>query len=212
MQNSVLPVEVSLFQRIVQKLDHQRVSFSVVLFGSNVLILPTAKTIGEIQSSLKTVATEERESGSCLSCSLYEAIRLGMAQFADCDCSKSLVVISEGNDSVGRKEFNETAGRLGEQGVVLNVAIVARHPLYGSKGIQMYGYSLRNLARRTRGKYVELGNQKAVDSAVLKLTRRVLEQEEAISREPREDDTQRSSGSCHCGCNQGAIRAPEGHF
>ena len=106
---------------------------------------------------------------------LYDALNLAFGQFADDDRAKSLLVISEGNDFFPGKTFKQTVSRARQLQVTLDIAMVASHPLRGTKSIQIYGFDLRRLAGKTHGRYVEVGDQqKKVSRSVDRLSESIL--------------------------------------
>jgi len=66
----------------------------------------------------------------------FYALNLAINQFADDTRSKSLLVISEGNDYFPSKTFKETVARAQLLQAVCDVAMIADHTFYGTKGIQ----------------------------------------------------------------------------
>jgi hypothetical protein len=81
---------------------------------------------------------------------LYEALNLAFGQFTDHARPKSLLVISEGNDYFPGKTFKQTASQAQQLRVTFDIALVADHTFYGSKGLQRFGFDLRRLAGKTQ--------------------------------------------------------------
>jgi hypothetical protein len=108
---------------------------------------------------------------------LHDALDLALGQFADDARPKSLLVISEGNDFFPGKTFNQTVSHAQQLQVACNIAMVADHTFYGTKGIQRYGFDLRRLAGKTHGRYVEVGGgQKRISRSVDRLSESILNQ------------------------------------
>ena len=109
-------------------------------------------------------------------------------QFTDNTRSNSLLVISEGNDYFPRKTFKETVARAQQVQAACDVAMVADHTFYDTKGIQRYGFELRRLAGKTHGQYIEVGGkQEKVARSAERLSEGIL------SRAPK--STQRVTAS-----------------
>jgi hypothetical protein len=89
------------------------------------------------------------------------------------------LVISEGNDYFPAKTFEQTISRARQLQIACYTVMVADHTLYGTKGIQRYGYQLRRLAGKTHGRYVEVGaNQKKTIRSADELSKQILGQGE----------------------------------
>jgi len=107
----------------------------------------------------------------------YDALSLAISQFSNDTRSKTLLVISEGNDYFPHKTFKETVATARRLPVICDVAMVADHSFYGTKAIQRYGYHLRELAHKTHGQYVEVGGkQKNVPRSAERLSQGILQQ------------------------------------
>jgi hypothetical protein len=173
-QRKVLPVELSLAEGVMQKLDQPGNVFSVITFGSQPpALLRLGVHADEAIVAIRDLALEQT-SGDYLSVHLYDALNLAFGQITDDARPKSVLIITEGND--GRsKMFKQALSRSRQFHVTCDVAIVADHTLYGSKAIQRYGYYLRDLAGKTHGRYLEVGGrQKKVPAAVGRLSNKVL--------------------------------------
>jgi len=176
-QRKVLPVELSLAEGVIQKLDQPGNVFSVITFGSQspALLKPGVHT-DEALAAIRDVSLEQTRA-DYLSVHLYDALNLAFGQFTDDAGPKSVLIITEGNDSRG-KMFKEALSRAQQLHVTCDVAMVADHTFYGSKAIQRYGYYLRDLAGKTHGRYLEVGGrQKKVPAAVGRLSNNILAQD-----------------------------------
>ncbi len=119
--------------------------------------------------------TLERSREKYFSVHFYDALNLAISQFSDDSRSKSLLIISEGNDYFPHKTFKETIARAQQLQAACDVAMVADHTFYGTKGIQRYGFDLRRLAGKTHGQYIEVGGkQKKVPRSVERLSEGIL--------------------------------------
>jgi hypothetical protein len=156
-QKKVLPVEISLAEGVIQKLGQPGNTFSVITFGSkSPTLLKSGVQATETVAAVRDIGLGE-QSGDSLSVELYDALNLAFGEFtADAD-SNSLLIITEGNDGHD-KMFKQALIRAQQLQVICNVAMVANHPLYGSKAIQRYGFYLRKLAGKTHGRYIEVGD------------------------------------------------------
>jgi len=174
-QKKVLPVELAVAEGIIQRLHQPGNTFSVITFGSQT---PTLVRLGvtadqAIAAILDVTLEQTRE--KYFSIHFYDALNFAMKQFIDNTSPKSLLVISEGNDYFPRGAFKETVARAQKLQAACDVAMVADHTFYGTKGIQRYGFDLRRLAGKTHGQYIEVGGkQKKVPRSVEKLSGSIL--------------------------------------
>lgn len=176
-QRKVLPMELSLAEGVIQKLDQPENVFSVITFGSQPpSLLRSGVHADEAIAAIRDVSLEQT-SAEGLSLHLYDALNLALGQFTDDARPKSLLVITEGNDARG-KMFEQTVSRAQQLQVICDVALVADHTFYGSKAIQRYGFYLRSLAGKTHGRYLEVGGrQKRVSRSIDRLSERILNQD-----------------------------------
>jgi hypothetical protein len=157
-QKKVLPKEITLAEGIIGRLARSgNVSFSVITFGTQM-----PKVIGSRLSGEEGIATIrrvniEQAKERYFSVHFYDALSLAMDQLSDENHFQSLLVISEGNDYFPPKTFQETVATAHQLQVPCDVAMIADHTFYGTKGIQHYGFELRRLAGKTNGEYVEVG-------------------------------------------------------
>lgn len=175
-QKKVLPVELSLAEGVIRILGQRGTVFSVITFGSqSPALLKSEIPADEALDALRDVGIEQTRA-DYLSAHLYDALNLGLAQFADDARPKSILIITEGND--GRsKMFKQALSRSKQLRVACHVAMVADHTFYGSKAIQRYGYYLRELAGKTHGRYIEVGGrQKTVPSSIDRFSDGILAQ------------------------------------
>ncbi len=176
-QNKVLAVELALAEGVIQRLNQPGNVFSVITFGSHSpTLLKPSVTADEAIAAVRDVPLEQTRE-KYFSIRFYDAMNLAMNQFIDNTGSRSLLVISEGNDYFPRGVFNETVARAQRLQAACDVAMVADHTFYGTKGIQRYGFDLRRLAGKTRGQYIEVGEkQKKVPRSVERLSEGILNQ------------------------------------
>lgn len=158
-QNKVLPVELSIAEEVLHKVEQPGNTFSLIVFGSQapVLVKSTVPASDAI-SAIRNVTLEQTEEEN-FTVHLSSALNLALGQFKGDTGPKSLLVISEGNDDFTDKIFKQTVARARQIGVACHVVLVADHPLRGSKSIQIYGFNLRRLAGKTHGRYVEVLDQ-----------------------------------------------------
>lgn len=176
-QQKVLPVELSVAERVVEELKQPENTFSVITFGClPPMLLKSNVGVDEAVSALQHVEVEQKATDN-ISTDLREGLNLAFDQFTDTSGSRSVLIISEGQDYFPGKTFKQTLLRARQLQVVLHVAMVADHTFYGAKAIQHYGFNLRILAAKTHGRYVEVGSrQKRVPTAVDRLSKRILSQ------------------------------------
>jgi hypothetical protein len=158
-QKKVLAVELALGEGIIQKLGQPGNAFTLITFGSQMpTLVKPGVTADEAMAAIRGV-TVEHSKEKYFSVHLFDALNLGINQFADDTRSKSLLVISEGNDYFPSKTFQETVSRAQQLQAACDVAMVADHTFYGTKGLQRYGFDLRRLAGKTNGQYIEVGGK-----------------------------------------------------
>jgi hypothetical protein len=158
-QEKVLPVELDLAEGVVQKLRQPESTFTVITFGAEPpTLLKSRVHTDEVVTAIEAVRLG-RPSDGYLSAQLYQALNLAFDQFTEDARPKSVLVITEGNDYPRGNALRQTVFRAQLSHVICNVAMVADHTLYGTKAIQRYGFYLRRLARKTHGRYVEVGGQ-----------------------------------------------------
>jgi len=157
-QKKVLPVELALAEGVIQKLDQPGNSFSVITFGSkSPTLLKSGVQAIEAVAAIRDIGLGQ-QNDEYLSVQLYDALNLAFGQFTDNAGPDSLLIITEGNDGRG-KMFKQAVTRAQQLQVICNAAMVANHTLYGSKAIQRYGFYLRELAGKTHGRYIEVGDR-----------------------------------------------------
>ena len=176
-QRKVLAVELSLAEGVIQRLDRPENVFSLITFGSQPpALLKSGARTEEALAAIRDVRVEQATE-KYFPVHSYDALRLATNQFTDDGRSRSLLIISEGNDYFPRKMFKETVARAQQLQVRCNAAMVADHTFYGAKGVQRYGFDLRRLVAKTHGRYVEVGGrQKNVPASVDRLTESILAQ------------------------------------
>jgi hypothetical protein len=175
-QKKVLPVELALAEGVIQKLGQPGNAFSVITFGSkSPTLLKSGVQASEAVAAIRDIGLGQ-QSDEYLSVQLYDALDLAFGQFADDAGSNSLLIITEGNDGRG-KMFKQAVTRARQLQVICNVAMVSNHTLYGSKAIQRYGFYLRELAGKTHGRYIEVGDKpKKVPRSIDRLSESILGQ------------------------------------
>ena len=174
-QDKVLPAELALAEEVIHRLEQPGNTFSIIVFGSQAPVLVKSHVqAGEAITAIRTVTLEQTQETN-FTVHLYGALNLAFDQFTNDARPKSLLVISEGNDDFRGKTFKQTVSRAQQLRVACDVAMVADHPLRGSKSIQIYGFELRRLAGKTHGLYVEIGEeQKKVSRSVDRLSESIL--------------------------------------
>jgi hypothetical protein len=155
-QKKVLAVELALGEGIIQTLGQPGTVFTLITFGSQMpTLVKPGVTANEAMAAIRGV-TVEHSKEKYFSVHLFDALNLAISQFVDDTRSKSLLVISEGNDYFPSKTFKETVSRAQQLQAACDVAMVADHTFYGTKGLQRYGFDLRRLAGKTHGQYIEI--------------------------------------------------------
>lgn len=183
-QEKVFAVEQSLAIGIVERLGEKGFCFSLIMFGvdGSKQIESGAGTDTTLHA-IRDLTLEPGDKKKVFPTKLYEALIAGQAVFSDGASERSVLVISGGRDDLDGKRFKQIKSSLRTQKIACHVAIVSWHSLYGTKGMQVRGFYLHDLARSTHGKYVELGkSQKKVPVAVQRLVERILQGEEARAR------------------------------
>lgn len=173
-QKNVMGLELSLAERVVRGLSRQGNRFSVISFGSEPPIsLVDSAAPEDALTAIRNVKVDP-PAHEYFSVHLYDALDLAVRNLAGNGTPRSVIVISEGDDLARGATFRSTLSLLQKQQVRCFVVLAADHSLYGSKGIQRYGFSLRKLARRTHGVYIEVGNnQNKLPLVVKRLSDRV---------------------------------------
>ncbi|MDP9159434.1 MAG: hypothetical protein M3O09_04300 [Acidobacteriota bacterium] len=170
----ILPVELHLAEDVIQKVNRSGDLFSVITFGfQDPILIKSAVSADEAAEAVRSVNIEQRTGGS-FSVRFYDSLDLALRK-VDNSRPTSLLVISEGGEDLSRKTFKEAVVRTAQLHLACDVAIVADHPLYGLRGVQRYGFSLRKLATKTHGQYVEvIGGEKTLPRSVDTLSRGIL--------------------------------------
>lgn len=177
-QKKVFAVEQNLASEVIERLDKRGFSFSLITFGTAGSDEIKSKVgADEAQNAIQELAVEVAPRENDGAPHLYEALATGIAALRTDMSEREMLVISGGGDDLGGKRLKQIRSALRGEHIVLHVAVVSWHPLYGTKGLQVRGFYLHDLAHSTHGKYVELGrNQKKVQRAVQKLVARMLQQ------------------------------------
>ncbi len=174
-QDKVLPAELALAEAVIHKLDQPGNMFSIIVFGSQAPVLVKSQVqASEAIMTIRSVTLEQTQEKN-YTVHLYGALNLAFDQVTNHTRPKSLLVISEGNDDFTGKTFKQTVTRAQQLRIACDVAMVADHPLRGSKAIQIYGFDLLRLAGKTHGLYAEIGEgQKKVSHSADRLSESIL--------------------------------------
>jgi hypothetical protein len=177
-QKKVLRVELALAEGVIEKLGQPGSVFSVITFGSqSPVLMKSGIQADEAIVAIRDVALEQTREKN-FSVHLYDALNLAFGQFTNDARTKSLLVISEGNDYFPGKTFSQTVFQARQLQVTFDIAMVADHTFYGTKGIQRYGFDLRRLAGKTHGQYIEVGGgPKKIHRSVDRLSESILGQD-----------------------------------
>jgi hypothetical protein len=158
-QKHVLPIEKELAIRTIESLDQQLQTVTVITFGSRV------QTVGSLNAGpteaielIKNVSVDTDTKYSPIT--MYEAIHSALDTFTDNPGAKSLLIITEGKDYVSTAVHKHITSKAEQLHATCNVAMVADHSFYGTKGLRRYGFNLPQLTRKTHGKLVEVGDNK----------------------------------------------------
>jgi von Willebrand factor type A domain len=173
-QKKVLALEIALAEGIVAKLEQPENVFTVITFGTEApSLLKSAASAGDVNAAIQDV-TVEQTTKKYLSVHFYDALNLAMNQFTGDPGSKSLLVISEGSDYFPHKTFNETVSRARQLQISCYAVMVANHTFYHTKGMQTFGFDLRRLAGKTRGRYIEVGDSQKKTAPVVEHISRAI--------------------------------------
>jgi hypothetical protein len=158
-QRKVFSLESDLATGVLDRLDQRDAAVSLITFGSGDPALRSSnakpsEAMGAIQS-----VNLEQSGERYFSIHLYKAMELALNQFTDDARPKSLFIIAEGREDFGRKTFKQLLSRTHQLGINCDVALVASHSLRGSKALLIYGFYLSDLARKTHGRCIEVGDR-----------------------------------------------------
>jgi hypothetical protein len=158
-QQKVFSLESDLATGVLEHLNQPDDRVSQITFGSEppVLRISNAKPSDAIDAIKKVGPEQSRE--RYFSVHLYKAIDLALNEFIDDARPKSLLIIAEGREDFGSKAFKQIVFRTRQLRVNCYVALVASHSLRGSKSILIYGFYLSELARKTHGRCIEVGDR-----------------------------------------------------
>lgn len=176
-QQKVFAVEQSLATDVVRRLGEKGFSFSLISFGADgSRQIESAVATDTTLTAIRDLSLEAGHKKEVAPPEAYEALINGQAAFSHDASERALLIISGGRENLDGKRSKHIKSSLRAQKIACHVAIVSWHPLYGTKGIQVRGFYLHDLARTTHGKYVELGkSQKKVQPAAQKLVERILQ-------------------------------------
>ncbi len=157
-QRKVFSLESDLAAGVLDHLDPRDAAVSLITFGSGDPTLRSANAKpSEAIDAIKSVNLEQSRE-RYFSIHLYKAMDLALNQFTDHARHKSLLIIAEGREDFGGKAFKQIVFRARQLRVNCYVALVASHSLRGSKSILIYGFYLSELARKTHGRCIEVGD------------------------------------------------------
>jgi hypothetical protein len=159
-QRKVFSLESGLATGVLDHLDQRDAAVSLVTFGSGdpVLRSDNAKP-SEAIDAIKSINLEQ-SGGRDFSVHLYKAMELALSQFTNDARPKSLLAIVEGREDFGGKAFKQIVSRARQLNVNCYVALIASHSLRGSKSILVYGFYLSDLASKTHGRSIEVGDRR----------------------------------------------------
>ncbi len=159
-QRKVFSLESDLATGVLNHLDQPDAAISLITFGSGDPALRSSDAKpSEAIGAIKSVNLEQ--SGErYFSIHLYKAMELALNQFTDDARPKSLFIIAEGREDFGGKAFKQIVSKARQLGVNCQVALVASHSLRGSKSILIYGFYLSDFARKTHGRFIEVGDRR----------------------------------------------------
>jgi len=138
-QEKVLPVELALAEESFKATSGREYVLGDHIWLPNAHAAQAWRYADEAIAMIRDVTLEPTRE-RYFSVHFYDALSLAISQFTDNTRSKSLLVISEGNDYFPRKTFKETVARAQQLQAACDVAMVADHTLYGTKGIQHMGF------------------------------------------------------------------------
>ncbi len=176
-QRKVFPLESGLATGVLDRLDQGSATVSLITFGAgDPAVRSSNAKPSAVIDAIKNVNLEQTGE-RYFSIHLYNAIALALDQFTADARPKSLFIIAEGREDFGSKAFKQLASRARQIGVNCYVALVASHSLRGSKSILIYGFYLSDLARKTHGRCIEVGDrQKKLPRFVDRFSTDILEQ------------------------------------
>jgi hypothetical protein len=184
-QRNALGVELRLAEGVIENVGAEGGLFSVITFGAQPPVLVKSSVhADEAIAAIRGISIgADTPSSDSPSVGLYTALNIAFDEFGNHSRSRTLLVVTEGNDSPRGRAFQQTLSRAQRLRVACNVAMVADNAFYGSKAIQTYGFYLRKLAGKTHGRYLEVGGrQEKVSRSVEQLSRSVLEQDASDRR------------------------------
>ena len=158
-QQKVFSLESDLAAGLLNHLNEPDDAVSLITFGSEAPVLRIVKAKpGDAIDGIRKASIEPPKARD-FSVYLYKAIDLALSQFEDDARPKSLLIIAEGREDFGGKAFKQIVSRALNLRVHCYVALVAKHSLRGSKSILIYGFYLSELARKTHGRCIEVGDR-----------------------------------------------------
>lgn len=176
-QRKVFALESALATGVLDRLNQRDAAVSLVTFGSQepVLRIANAKPSNAIDTITNVNLEQSRE--KYFAVHLYRALDLALNQFKDDPRPKSLLIVAEGREDFGGKQFKQIVSRARQLRVNCYVALVASHSLRGSKSILKYGFYLSDLARKTHARCIEVGDrQKKLPRFVERFSTDILNQ------------------------------------
>jgi hypothetical protein len=182
-QHKVFALESALATGVLDRLNQRDAAVSLVTFGSQepVLRIANAKPSNAIDTITNVNLEQSRE--KYFAVHLYRALDLALNQFKDDPRPKSLLIVAEGREDFGGKQFKQIVSRAHQLRVNCYVALVASHSLRGSKSILKYGFYLSDLARKTHARCIEVGDRrKKLPRFVERFSTDILNQGQKSSR------------------------------
>jgi hypothetical protein len=158
-QQKVFSMESDLAMGVLDHLNEPDDAASLITFGSRDPVLRSANAKpSEAIDAIKSVNLEQSGERH-FSVHLLKAMELALNQFTDDARPKSLLIFTEGREDFGGKALKQIVSRARQLRVNCYVALVSSHSLRGSKSILMYGFYLSDFARKTHGRYIEVGDR-----------------------------------------------------
>ena len=160
-QTKVLDREKAIASRLITTFPNERASFLIVRAGFR----PSMQADDDPLQSVNQLTTEP---GKGAKIAIYDAIAFALKKLSGRDGMRVVVVIAEGNDSGSHIRYRNLRMLAMARHASVMMALVADHPVVGSKGIYTYGWDLRDLSSKTAG--ISIVNDRNSDRAVRKLS------------------------------------------
>lgn len=154
-QGAVLAKEKELAVALVSELARDNPAFIVGRASLVPTLYPATSDSAIAIEYLRSIEVDRGKKGSV---PIYDAIGLALEELAKRPGIRVVIFIGEGNDSGSKLRYEGLRDLAQSQHIVCFAALLADHPLRGTKSILRYGWSLRELAGDTAGAFFE--NQK----------------------------------------------------